>query len=88
MVVLRTLELKSLCARTGQHLLHNDYGSGVVLLGSHLCGCLWERVSAQACLGRHPARNSLCTMCVTSLSSLCDWFPLNNIKGEVRQIWF
>ena len=63
-----------------KHVLLNDYGSGVMLLGSDLCGCLWDRVSAQACLGRHPSRNSLCTMCVTCLSSLCDWFSLNNIK--------
>ena len=53
----------------------------IMVLGSDLCGCLWDRVSAQACLGWHPARNSLCTMCVTCLSSLCDWFSLNNIKG-------
>ena len=52
------------------HVLLNDYGSGVMLLVSDLCGCLWDRVSAQACLGRHPARNSSCTMCVTCLSSL------------------
>ena len=33
------------------HVLLNDYGSGVMLLGSDLCDCLWDRVSAQACLG-------------------------------------
>ena len=67
------------------HVLLNDYGSGVMLLGSDLCGCLWDRVSAQACLGQHPSRNSLCTMCVTCLSNLCDWFSLNNIKGARQE---
>ena len=67
------------------HVLLNDYGSGVMLLFSDLCGCLWDRVSAQACLGRHPSRNSLCTMCVTCLSCLCDWFSLNNIKGARQE---
>ena len=28
------------------HVLLNDYGSGVMLLGSDLCGCLWDRVSS------------------------------------------
>ena len=63
------------------HVLLNDYGSGVMLLGSDLYGCFLDRVSAQACLGQHPARNSFMYHVCNLFSSLCDWFSLNDIKG-------
>ena len=33
------------------HVLLNDYSSGVMFVDFDLCGSLWDRVSAQACLG-------------------------------------
>ena len=62
-------------------MLLNDYGSDVMLLGSDLCGCCGTGCQLRLAWADIQQRNSSCTVCVTCLSSLCDWFWYNDIKG-------